>query len=96
MHKHESKKAADGRHGTERVGRQTAQELEQWLEEHGLELADADGVEVTTPTPTTADRAEPSPLSLRDTESTARLDAATIQKLREAAAASKRPSRNEP
>ncbi len=86
-----NKKNANPAARAPRIGRETHNELGQWLSEQGLRLDDADGVEVHVPTP----HVDPSPaatVGLADVEATGALDAATIQKLREAAAASRRPA----
>lgn len=76
---------------TSRIGRETHNELGKWLDEQGLTLNDADGIEVHVPTPH-VDLAPPVDADVADVEATGALDAATIQKLRAAAAASRRPA----
>lgn len=83
-------KRADGSAKTPRIGRQTHDELGHWLTSQGLRLDDADGVELQVATPQ-VDLEPHGASALTDVEATARLDAATIQKLRQAAAAARQP-----
>ena len=85
-----NKRNANPNERSSRIGKETHNELGKWLDEAGLRLDDANGVEVHVPAP----RVDLSPAALAtatDVEATGALDAATIQKLREAAAASRKP-----
>lgn len=74
------------------IGRETREDMESWLSSQGLMLDDANGVEVQLPRPS-VDPAPPNPdgPAAHDIEATAQLDQATIQALRMAAAASRKP-----
>ncbi len=77
----------------EGIGRATQEDMDSWLSAQGLHLDDANGVELQVALPMADAAAQVEALvPLADTEATAQLDAATIHRLRAAAAASRKPA----